>query len=641
MEFPQDIIKQFPFLKKMERKMKSDKNAFLNKMSEDNIEYLMSILKDKNRRCMFDDTDIKELLGYGHYYGNNKKEAEESFSNALEMIDDKESIDYFEALHRYGVLVKDKKLLERILEHSNDKKWYSLSLKVNSILAILIESEVYLKELKYCDVREKIINYCKDAIISFERIYYNYKGEKFKIGLEENIMIVMKLLIHHLLVKADFNSLIDAYYFIEKSKSILLLEQIRRIMNIKSPDMTKMVLNTDEFFYDELLEKMAFPTHVFDIIKYLSNNKKLIVVQYYIDHDINFVIFVFYFDEDANHFRFKVNVDQFSSTYLSDLQKDRFMNLRNEKLLEDLYDIFIKPVEKFVEIDQDTRLIIVPEGILHNLSFCALKDRKKSKYLIELVSSLMICPSIGILTILLRNRIAQKIHNVFGIDLISFESRYSSLELKKQVEKMYNNFTVIRSENETIEVDSKDNSKQCNKDFKTINIKNILSAKKQSDIYIFAGHGKIEEDLFSSYLNFGENINNQSQDLIVTVRDLYDINLNNAVVILLACSTGNVGSILAEGEELVGLLRGFYCANSRGVIGTLWDTDYKANREFIKRILKNINKYDYIDEALKQTQLELKRIDPDPKFWAAYFLSGDPRNTPSESLKISKPVDTE
>jgi CHAT domain-containing protein len=113
-------------------------------------------------------------------------------------------------------------------------------------------------------------------------------------------------------------------------------------------------------------------------------------------------------------------------------------------------------------------------------------------------------------------------------------------------------------------------------------------------------------------------------DRWLTVRDIYDLRLDADLVTLSGCETG-VNTITA-GDELMGLLRGFFAAGARSVLASLWRADDDSTARFMCRY------YDRLAEgppgpgdkarALRAIQREMSRELPHAAYWAPFILVG-------------------
>lgn len=132
-----------------------------------------------------------------------------------------------------------------------------------------------------------------------------------------------------------------------------------------------------------------------------------------------------------------------------------------------------------------------------------------------------------------------------------------------------------------------------------------------------ASHGKFQaDDPLSSGLYLAKDADN---DGVLTVGELYSMNLDADLVTLSACETG-LGKI-ANGDDVVGLTRGFLYAGSRSIVSSLWSVDDKATAGLMKAFYENLGKLSK-QEALRQAQIKSRQDFPHPFFWAAFQLTG-------------------
>jgi CHAT domain-containing protein len=92
------------------------------------------------------------------------------------------------------------------------------------------------------------------------------------------------------------------------------------------------------------------------------------------------------------------------------------------------------------------------------------------------------------------------------------------------------------------------------------------------------------------------------------------------LVTLSACETG-LGKI-TNGDDIVGLTRGFLYAGSNSIVASLWKVDDLATSHLMTEFystLKKTNKR----EALRRAQLDTKKKYPHPYYWASFQLTGN------------------
>ncbi len=134
----------------------------------------------------------------------------------------------------------------------------------------------------------------------------------------------------------------------------------------------------------------------------------------------------------------------------------------------------------------------------------------------------------------------------------------------------------------------------------------------------FATHGQFDPEypLKSALLLAPDGKSNG----MLTVDKLYSMNLDADLVTLSACETGL--SKIANGDDLVGLTRGFLYAGSRSIVASLWKVDDLATSQLMTRFYMELGKTNK-REALRAAQLETKKKYPHPYYWAAFQLTGN------------------
>ena len=133
----------------------------------------------------------------------------------------------------------------------------------------------------------------------------------------------------------------------------------------------------------------------------------------------------------------------------------------------------------------------------------------------------------------------------------------------------------------------------------------------------FATHGQFspENPLQSALLLSPDG----PSDGMLTVDKLYAMKLDANLITLSACETGL--SKVANGDDLVGLTRGFLYAGASSIVASLWKVDDLATAELMIRFYKGMQQTDKLD-ALRKAQLETRKKYPHPYYWSAFQLTG-------------------
>ena len=116
-------------------------------------------------------------------------------------------------------------------------------------------------------------------------------------------------------------------------------------------------------------------------------------------------------------------------------------------------------------------------------------------------------------------------------------------------------------------------------------------------------------------------------DRWMTVRDVYGLRLNGAVVTLSGCETGRTA--VAGGDDQVGLVRGFFAAGASAVLMTLWPIHDETAGILVASIYElwqngALGTKPTLAEAVRAAQCRLMKENPHPIFWAPFILVGRP-----------------
>ena len=260
-----------------------------------------------------------------------------------------------------------------------------------------------------------------------------------------------------------------------------------------------------------------------------------------------------------------------------------------------LYDRLVRPVEHLIA---DAGIVtIVPHGALHYLPFAALHDGEG--YLLDR-HLLRLLPSASVLEYLEFTRGHSDGYLVLGnpdlknpaLDLPGAETEARAISARTSGSELY----LRGNATETL-------IKERGHRFGNLHI---------------ASHGVFNaEDPLSSGLLLSADGRN---DGILTVDELYDLDLNADLVTLSACETA-LGEVTG-GDDVVGFTRGFLYAGARSIVSSLWQVSDDAT---------NILMQAFYDQrasqskrgALRQAQLQLKDTGySHPYYWAAFQLTG-------------------
>jgi CHAT domain-containing protein len=128
-----------------------------------------------------------------------------------------------------------------------------------------------------------------------------------------------------------------------------------------------------------------------------------------------------------------------------------------------------------------------------------------------------------------------------------------------------------------------------------------------------AAHGIFRSDnpMFSS-LRLG--------DSWLNLFDIFNLQLGAELTTLSACETGK--NAVWEGDELLGLARGFLYAGTPSLVVSLWTVNDHSTAKLMRRFYKGLHNGMTKSAALREAILEVKASFPHPYYWAPFVLMG-------------------
>jgi len=342
------------------------------------------------------------------------------------------------------------------------------------------------------------------------------------------------------------------------------------------------------------LESMPMPS-VEDVRQMLSKNE--VLIEYYTVGS-QFCAFVIW--PDGFHFvknladtgavraclkglNFQLSKFHLSDSYLKDHSALLLRAARHH--LEDLHRMLMAPLEKWID---GRSLVIIPHHVLHYVPFQALYDG--SEYVLDKhdvgysasASVLKICRA--------------KAPTETEMDLVLAVPDPSTPAIADEAEmlrELLPNARVFVGEEASADLLKK-------------------YGPSAGKLHI-AAHGVFRADnpMFSS-LKLG--------DSWLNLVDIFNLNLGAELTTLSACETGM--SALYEGDELLGLTRGFLYAGTPSLVVSLWRVNDRSTTLLMKRFYEGLLDGLSKPEALRQAALEVKTQFPHPYYWAPFILMG-------------------
>lgn len=260
-----------------------------------------------------------------------------------------------------------------------------------------------------------------------------------------------------------------------------------------------------------------------------------------------------------------------------------------------LYGKLLGPVASLIA---GRHLVIVPHGALHYLPFAALHDGKA--YLPQ-GHQLRFLPSASVQQYLRPARPAQMNSMLlFGnpdlgnpqLDLPAAEE-----EARKISTMLPGSRLLTRS------VASESAFKEIAPQFRFLHV---------------AAHGQFRADVpLQSRLALAADKKNDGS---LTVSEIYGLHLDADLVTLSACETGLNRAM--SGDDLIGMTRGFLYAGSSNIIASLWEVDDEATAELMVVFYEKLRAGQGKAQALQEAQQALWKKFPEPRYWAAFYLTG-------------------
>jgi len=128
-----------------------------------------------------------------------------------------------------------------------------------------------------------------------------------------------------------------------------------------------------------------------------------------------------------------------------------------------------------------------------------------------------------------------------------------------------------------------------------------------------AAHGIFRSDnpMFSS-LKLG--------DSWLNLFDIFNLQLGAELTVLSACETGM--SAVWEGDELLGLARGFLYAGTPSLLVSLWTVNDRSTAKLMRRFYEGLQRGLSKARALREAVLTVKAEFSHPYYWAPFILMG-------------------
>jgi len=293
------------------------------------------------------------------------------------------------------------------------------------------------------------------------------------------------------------------------------------------------------------------------------------------------------------------------------------------------------------------RLLIVAEGILQYLPFCALPEPgKQAPLMVE--HEVVTAPSASVLALLRQETAARKpaqqllfvaADPVYSekdsrleqhrIEAVAFKKSGASRGTDSGAAYDSEPFLRLRfSRTEAEQIASLVPAAEIVKAFDFDANRDALMNSNLARFRIlhFATHSLLDDERpeFSGIVLSLVDSAGRRQNGFLRLFDIYNLRLNADLVVLSACRTALGAEI--RGEGLIGLTRGFFYAGAPRVLASLWQIDDRTGAAFMKPFYEAmLVRHERPAAALRSAQLALWKTKgwDAPYYWAAFTLQGE------------------
>jgi CHAT domain-containing protein/predicted negative regulator of RcsB-dependent stress response len=253
--------------------------------------------------------------------------------------------------------------------------------------------------------------------------------------------------------------------------------------------------------------------------------------------------------------------------------------------LKSLCDELFAPLRKHIDTKH---LIFVPHGALHFLPFHAL--RNEDQYLCE-GYTISYAPSATVFTLC-----QEKAESEQSISLVMGIPDERAPHILSEVQSV----ALLLPHPELLVGEQATSGR-------------LKEKGAESGLLHIATHGSYRQDnpMFSG-IRLG--------DGYLNLHDLYHMRLPAKLVTLSGCATGM--NFVAQGDELLGLQRGLFCAGATSLLLSLWDVHDQSTAKLMHAFYKRYVETKDMAGSLQAAMNQLREEVPHPYFWAPFVLVG-------------------
>jgi len=536
---------------------------------------------------------------------------------------------------------------------------------------------------------KKSLNCYELSIQLIDQMRNGYKAEASKLSLAQRAVPLYDEAIDVALTlykETSFEQYLHkAFYFSEKSKSILLLSSMReaeaqmtanissdlledmrmmrnkltklehKISNEQSKDRLKrqegklIAWKSQQFddtqHYEQLIKKIEKEYPEYYQLKYNVKVTDVVHIQGYLEQKK--AALLSYFVGNQNIYIFcvtstRIKVEKLPIPKIFDrIIKDFEIGMAGffPKLVRSafiLYKWLVEPIKNLLNgIEQ---LIVLPDGVLHKVSFDTLlsqkcKDNQGIASLPYLIKDYSITYHYSATLLLYTSKrsykTAELVDSFMGLAPISFEKKeaiplsFNAMRGKNTLKNLENAEVEVKKISELFQNNGLESKTLIHQEANKENLCKYISEYK---FVLLATHGFIDPnqpELSGLYLHpiVQEKAKNSVESHKFYTSEAFNLKLQADLVILSACETGR-GKFL-QGEGVMALNRGFLYSGASNVIYTLYKIPDQSSSQLMQYFFKLIVEEEYsYTEALQKAKLQFIEAGKSPCHWASFALIG-------------------
>jgi len=314
---------------------------------------------------------------------------------------------------------------------------------------------------------------------------------------------------------------------------------------------------------------------------------------------------------------------------IDSVQKNQSGEKEQLNLLYALYQKLWQPVEQFVNTE---RVIVIPDGSLHHLSFEMLPFERIQTYKQLSSKSLLAKHSFSYhYTLFLLDEVPEKRN--YQDNYVAFAPGFSD-ELKSDYLSSVKDSLYL--DESYLSLLPQPNANRLAKKISELVGGEVFleSASTRSSFRENAGNHKVLHIATHAAFNdispeksglvFAKSGKEDSNRLLLN--DIYNCNLSSELTLLTACESGRSG--YHDGEGMVSLAHAFNYAGSKNIVTALWKIDEQSSSQITEYFINYLKKGKPTDVALRSAKLDYLRQAEGrlahPGYWSGMILMGMP-----------------